>query len=267
MSSRSFQRALALALLAVLIITGQAPAQNGKKGRGRNDPPREENQEIAGPSGVKAPGDEAQRARRESPSEAEAAVVPYINNYFETFRLGPEDVITVDIFGQERYSRSNITIPPDGRINYPLAGQIKVVGLTTAEVERDLTEKLREYIIEPKVTVQLVQSHSQKFFVVGDVGAPGIYEMTRRMTVTEALARAGYITRYGSKTGVRVLRLQPSGQMMPLPINMKDVESGKSRDIFLAPGDTVVVPGSRFKKIEQVMGLVTLAAWARTIAR
>lgn len=260
MSSRIYQ---CLLVAALLVMAGQAFAQSGKKTQGSKKEP-----EVAGPSGAKVTDDDAnQSLRRESPSEAEAAVVPYINNYFETFRLGPEDVITVDIVGQEKYSRSNITIPPDGRINYPLAGQIKVVGLTTTEVERELTEQLKEYIREPKVAVQLVQSHSQKVFVVGDVGAPGIYEMTRRMTVTEALARAGYITRYGDRAGVRVLRLQPSGQMMPLPVNMKELERGKGQDMFLAPGDTIVVPGSRFKKVEQILGLVTLAGWARTLVR
>ena len=260
MSSRILQCVLAATLL---VIAGQVFAQSGgKKQTGKKD------QEIVGPSGAKASDDnDPSSLRREQQSELEAAVLPYINNYFETFRLGPEDVISVDVFGQERYSRSNLVIPPDGRINYPLAGQIKVVGLTTSEVEKELTKQLSEYIREPKVTVQLTQSHSQKFFVVGDVGAPGIYEMTRRMTVTEALARAGYITRYGDRSGVRVLRLQPNGQMLPLPVNMKEIERGKNQDLFLAPGDTVVVPGNRFKKIEQVLGLVTLAGWARTFTR
>jgi polysaccharide export outer membrane protein len=285
MSPQNYRRILAAALIAILAFQEQMLAQSGKKAKAAqgeqtteqkiaaktpdDSSGRAASSETAGKeAGAKALSEDGRQAlRRAHPSEEESAVLPYINNYFETLRFGPEDVIAVDVFGHERYSRNNIIVPPDGRISYPLAGSIKVVGRTTAEVERELSEKLSEYIIEPKVTVQLVQSHSQKVLVVGDVGAPGIYEMTRRLTVTEALARAGYITRYGDKSGVRVLRLQPNGQLLPLAVNMTDVERGKSQDLFLVPGDTVVVPGNKFKKIEQILGLATLGAWARTFTR
>src|SRR5438067_11603328 len=108
MSSRIYQCMLAAALL---VIAGQAFAQSGKAAQASKKEP-----EVVGPNGAKAAGDDAnQSLRRESPSEVEAAIVPYINNYFETFLLGPEDVITVHILGQQLYSRSNMTMPPDGR--------------------------------------------------------------------------------------------------------------------------------------------------------
>ncbi|HYE71882.1 MAG TPA: polysaccharide biosynthesis/export family protein, partial [Blastocatellia bacterium] len=133
---------------------------------------------------------EQQSLRRESQSEDEAEPLHYMNNWFKTYRLGPEDVITVDVFGMPQYTRSGIIVPPDGKISYPLIGHIKVVGRTTEDTEKELTERLAEYIIEPKVSVQLVNARSQKIIVDGDVGKPGVYEMTRRMTVQEALAMA-----------------------------------------------------------------------------
>jgi polysaccharide export outer membrane protein len=210
---------------------------------------------------------ERQALRREDSTEAEAAVLPYINNFFTTTRIGPEDVITVDVFDQPNYSRLNIVVPPSGRINYPLIGQILVAGRTAEEIEKEIAGKLSEYIIEPKVTVQLVQVHSLKFLVVGDVVTPGIYEMTRRMSLTEALAKAGYITKFGDRKNVSVLRLQSGGQTVPIKVNIKDVESGKARDLFLAPGDTIIVPGNKFKTIDKFMSLVSLAAWMRVIAQ
>ncbi len=205
--------------------------------------------------------------RREDQSEAEASILPYINNFFSTTRLGPEDVITVDVFDQPNYSRPNITIPPNGRVNYPVIGQVMVAGRTIEEIEKDLTEKLSEYIREPKVTVQLVQVHSMKYMVVGDVASPGIYEMTRRMSVNEALARAGDATRYGDLKNVNVLRMQPSGLAAPIPININEVRRGKTPDIYLAPGDTIVIPGNKFKTIDRVMSVATLGYWMRVIAR
>ncbi|MGH9844351.1 MAG: polysaccharide biosynthesis/export family protein, partial [Blastocatellia bacterium] len=212
-------------------------------------------------------GEERNRLRRETPSEEEAALLPYINNFFTTQRLGPEDVISVDVFEQPNYSRPSITIPPSGRINYPHIGQIMVAGRTAEDLEKEITGKLSEYIRQPVVTVQILQVHSLKFMVIGDVTSPGIYEMTKRMTVTEALARAGYVTRYGDLKNVNVLRMQPSGQPIPIPINMKEVTKGKVEDIFLAPGDTVVVPGNMFKTVEKALGLLSASFWVRAIVR
>ncbi len=210
---------------------------------------------------------ERQSLRREDQSEAEAAVLPYINSFFATTRLGPEDVITVDVFDQPNYSRANIAIPPNGRINYPVIGQVMVAGRTIEEIEKDITEKLSEYIREPKVTLQLVQVHSLKYMVVGDVTSPGIYEMARRMTVNEALARAGDVTRYGDLKNINVLRMQSNGQPAPIQVNINDVRRGKAQDIYLVPGDTVIVTGNKFKTIDRVMSLATLGYWMRVIVR
>jgi polysaccharide biosynthesis/export protein len=211
--------------------------------------------------------EQRQALRREDKSEADAAILPYINNFFTTTRLGPEDVISVDVFDKPNYSRSNITIPPDGAISYPQIGRVLVAGRTIPEIEKELRDRLMEYIIDPQVTVQLVASHSQKIFIVGDVATPGIYEMTRRMNVTEAISKAGYVTRYGNKKKIHVLRMQPNGDTQALPVNLKNVEQGKEKDIFLVPGDTVVVPGNLFKTIDQALGAVMIASWMRVIVR
>jgi len=210
---------------------------------------------------------ERQSLRREDQSEEEAAILPYINNFFATTRLGPEDVISVDVFDQPNYSRGNLTVPPNGRISYPLIGQLMIAGRTTEDLEKEITEKLAEYIREPKVSVQIVQVHSLKYLVIGDVTTPGIYEMTRRMTVTEALAKAGYATRFGDLSKVAVLRMQKDGSATPIPINVNEVARGKLQDIYLTPGDTVVVPGNKFKTIDKLSSLIMLGSWMRIIAR
>ncbi|MBO0720255.1 MAG: polysaccharide biosynthesis/export family protein [Blastocatellia bacterium] len=205
--------------------------------------------------------------RREDSSEAEAAILPYINNFYGTLRLGPEDIITVDVFDQPLYTRANITIPPNGRINYPLIGQIMVAGRTTEELEKEITERLIEYIIDPKVTVSVTNVHSLKFLVLGDVNAPGIYEMPRRMTITEGLARAGYFSKYGKRTDVTLVRNLPGSKPMPMKVNVKEIERGHSEDVFLVPGDMIVVSGNALKTIDQIIGIVYVAAWARVVAQ
>ena len=96
--------------------------------------------------------------RRGMMSEEEAAIVPYYNNFMTTYHLGPEDIISISVFGQERYSRTGITVPPHGRISYPLIPEgIFVAGKTIEQVQSELTKKLDEYIIDPKISVSLTR--------------------------------------------------------------------------------------------------------------
>jgi polysaccharide export outer membrane protein len=215
----------------------------------------------------KLPGDvtpEVQAGRRESNSEAEAAVLPYYNNFLTTFRLGPEDVISVSVFNQERYSRAGITVPPDGRISYPLIPEgIFVAGKTTQQIQEEITKRLDEFIINPQVTVSLDKAVSAIFSVVGDVAQPGVRTMTRRYSITEALAMAGGVLDTGNKSKVVILRQKPDGNYQPIFVNVKDIERGRAKEMaFLVPGDQVVVPGNRLKTFKQVMDMLpALSIW------
>lgn len=204
--------------------------------------------------------EQIQAIRRQRASEEEAADVSYLRNYFENYHLGPEDVITVDVFKLPDYSMPNAIIPPDGKINYKLIGPIVLRGRTMEEVQKEITEKLNEYIIDPKVTVQLIQSRSMKYMVDGDVPKPGIFEMTRRMTIREAIINSGGILATGDKGRVQIARSLPNGQTNMIAVNFKDLEKGRGEDVAIAPGDVIFVPGNRFKTIQkwaQVMQTVT----------
>lgn len=213
------------------------------------------------PSDVPA---EVQAGRRESNSEAEAAVLPYYNNFLTTFRLGPEDVISISVFNQERYSKSGIVVPPDGRISYYLIPEgIHVAGKTTQQLQEEITKRLDEYIINPQVTVSLDKAVSAIFSVVGDVAQPGVRTMTRRYSITEALAMAGGVLDTGNKSKVVILRQLPDGNYRPIFVNVKEIERGRAKEMaFLVPGDQVVVPGNRLKTFKQVMDMLpALSIW------
>lgn len=129
--------------------------------------------------------------RHEQLSEQAAAIVPYYNNFMASYRLGPEDVISVSVFGQERYSRNGIIVPPDGVINLQLIPQgVFVAGKTTRQVAEEIIKYYDEYINDPRVTVTLEKAMSARFAVLGDVAQPGIKVLTRRLSVLEALAEA-----------------------------------------------------------------------------
>lgn len=208
---------------------------------------------------------EAQANRREQLSEEEAAVVPYYNNFMASYRLGPEDIISIRVFDQPRYTMAGITVPPNGRISYWFVPEgLMVTGKTTEQVAEEVTRHLTEYILEPKVTVTLERAMSARYSVVGDVAQPGIRVMTRRLTVYEALSEAGGILNTGSKKKVVVIRQQADGSLRQIPVNVEEIEKGRAlNNQFLAPGDQVLVPGNRFKTIQKVMTLLPVLGFAR----
>lgn len=208
--------------------------------------------------------DEMQANRQEQISE-EAAITPYYNNFFSTYRLGPEDIISVDVFNHERYSRKNIIIPPSGRVSLSLIpGGVFVNGKTVEEVAEIITKKYDEFIIDPQVTVSLDKASSYRYSVIGDVGQPGIRLMNHRMTVTEAIAEAGGVLGTGDKSKITVLRRQPNGVLAQIPVNVSAIYKGRAPDTtYLVPGDQIIVPGNKLKKFQQIMGFTSILNFAR----
>jgi polysaccharide export outer membrane protein len=208
--------------------------------------------------------DPAADNRHEQASE-EAAIVPYYNNFFNTYRLGPEDIISVNVFGQDRYSRSAIIVPPSGRISLALIpGGIFVNGKTVEEVAEAITKSYDEYIIGPQVSVSLDKASSYRYSVVGDVAQPGIRLMNRRLTVTEALSEAGGVLPTGNRSKVVVLRRQANGNLEPITVNVSAIYKGKAPDItYLVPGDQILVPGNKLKSFQKIMTFFPVLNFAR----
>jgi polysaccharide export outer membrane protein len=215
-------------------------------------------------STVPAVPEELQANRHEQASE-EAAVVPYYNNFFNTYRIGPEDVISVSVFGQDRYSRSGIIVPPSGRISLALIpGGVFVNGKTVDEVAQLVTKSYDEFIIGPQVSVSLDKASSYRYSVIGDVAQPGIRLMNRRLTVTEALGEAGGVLQTGDRSKIVVLRRQADGNLTPIAVNVSAIYKGKAPDLtYLVPGDQILVPGNKFKTFQKVMTLYPILSFAR----
>jgi len=203
--------------------------------------------------------------RIEQRSEEEAAVLPYYNNFLTEYRLGPEDVISITVFGHDRYSKGGITIPPHGRLSYYLIPEdILVAGKTTQQVAQELAKHLDEYIIDPKVSVSLEKAQSMRYAVLGEVGQPGVRLMTRRLTVYEALLEAGGVLGTGNKKKVVLARYGADRKLEPRVIDIAAIERGRVADnYFLAPGDQIFVPGNRMKTVNKVLELLPVISFAR----
>jgi hypothetical protein len=242
-----------------------APTQDKDKNKKLANGERLEPDDTARPASDVPADTQANRVEQQS---EEAAIVPYYNNFFNTYRLGPEDVISVVVFNQDRYSRANITIPPSGRVALALIpGGVFVNGKTVEEVADIIKKKYDEFIIDPQVTVSLEKAASYRYSIVGDVGQPGIRLMNHRMTVTEAIAEAGGVLPTGDRSKVVVLRRQNTGMLTQIPVNVSAIYKGKVPDsTYLVPGDQIIVPGNKWKTLQRIMGLTPLATFARIFA-
>jgi len=202
--------------------------------------------------------------RKEQMSEA-AAVDPYYNNFFSTYKLGPEDVISIEVFNQPRYSRSGVTVPPSGRISLALIpGGVFVNGKTVDEVAEIVKKKYDEFIIDPQVTVSIEKAGSYRYSIIGDIAQPGVRLMSHRMTVTEAIAEAGGVLGTGDKSKVTVLRRGQGGVLSQIPVNVSAVYKGKAADTtYLVPGDQIIVPGNKLKKVQQILAFSNVLNFAR----
>ena len=275
MTMRRQMMLVALVLIALTVNIAGQTQNDPQKARPRTTTGGQQDQKkpVASPDRIepddtsRAPADvsdEMQANRMEQISE-EAAVNPFYNNFFSTYRLGPEDVISVDVFNQERYSRKNIIVPPSGRVSLSLIpGGVFVNGKTVEEVAQFITKKYDEYIIDPQVTVSLEKAASYRYSVIGDVGQPGIRLMNHRMTVSEAIAEAGGVLNTGSKSKIVVLRRQSTGVLAQIPVNLDSIYKGKAADnVYLVPGDQIVVPGNKLKTLQTIMGFTPIMSFAR----
>jgi polysaccharide export outer membrane protein len=161
----------------------------------------------------------------------------------QRFIIGNDDVLSINVWKEPDLTRA-IPVRSDGRISLPLVGEMEAAGRTPLQLERDITEKLKNFITAPEVSVIVQQVNSRKYNVLGEVTKPGSYPLTTTTTIMDAIAAAGGFRDFAKKTGVYVLRKGPNGQEGRLKFNYKDFIKGKDsrQNIQLEPNDTVIVP-------------------------
>jgi polysaccharide export outer membrane protein len=157
-----------------------------------------------------------------------------------SYRIGPQDVLRVDVWKETEISRS-VPVRPDGKISLPLLNDVQAAGLTAMELANSITEGLKKFINNPQVTVTVTEINSRRVYVTGEVTRPGAYPLLPNMTALQALTSGGGFTQFANLKKIYVLR-NDNGKQVKHPFNYKDVVNGKAEDFPLQPGDTIVVP-------------------------
>ena len=158
-----------------------------------------------------------------------------------SYVIGPDDTLAVSVWKEPDLTET-LPVRADGMISMPLLNDIQAAGLTPMQLAASITEKLKKFVADPRVTVVVTQMNSQRVYVTGEVAHSGVMNLTPEMTVLQALATAGFTT-FANTKGIYVLRTE-NGQQRKFPVNYKKLIKGEAsnENILLKPGDTIVVP-------------------------
>ncbi len=207
------------------------------------------------------------------------------------YRLGKYDVLNVviigfseqyfsnssydssDVIGQVKTTNSNgfndVVIGPDGCVNLPYAGNVKLSGLTIPQATELLTNKLGEYIKIPSMTLVVKQYGPRKVYVMGEVEKQGVYALSSEyMNVFAAISSAGGITKRGRPKHIAVVHVV-DGKMQMKEVSLDGFIENQdaSQNALLEDGDMVYVPRSnKIVLAEDVMPIVNMYALFRTLS-
>ena len=166
------------------------------------------------------------------------------------YRIGPSDILKVTVYGQEDLSRL-VVVAADGRMPFPLIGDVQASGLTPTELEGRLRQLLgKDFLVDPQISVSVQEYRSQKVFVLGEAEKPGTYPLTGRATLLDVLSQAGGPGKTAGRQVVVVRFPKSEGPVTPgtagstmFRLNLKKLLDGDgSENLVLESGDTVYVP-------------------------
>ena len=159
------------------------------------------------------------------------------------YRIGPEDVLDINVWKNEELSRERIPVRPDGKISHPLINDINVAGLTTNQVKAELTARFSQFIENPEVSIVVREIHSPKVSVLGNVRMPGYFELkTPDVKVLDIIARAQGFNEFADKGNIKVIRRGPNGTETAIDFKYNDAVNGRNGANFVVQaGDVVFV--------------------------
>ena len=161
----------------------------------------------------------------------------------------PGDIISIsvwnvdDLQNKEQGNDQGIMIRPDGKIAFPLVGEIQAAGMTPAELTLKLTEGLGHYVKDPHVTVNIVKFHTTRIYVLGEVNKPGMYELDKQHNLLDAIGIAGSYTKDAAKKKIFIIRNNVS---KPIRVNLLALlkKGDMTQNYPLSEGDVVYLSGN-----------------------
>lgn len=179
---------------------------------------------------------------------------PYID-----YLIGPEDILSINVFREPDLSSQAVRVDAGGRLQMPLIGRLDAVNKTPDQLSEEIKERLgSRFLVNPNVSVNLVEGNSRRVTIEGEVESPGVFTTNVNTNLISALALAGGPEDTARLDQIAVFR-KINGQNMVAVFNLADIRAGTSANPDILPGDIVVVGFSKLRKgLEQVIGIAPI---------
>ena len=180
------------------------------------------------------------------PSAVPAAAAPVdvpLALAVEDYRIGPSDLLEISVFQVPEMSRT-VRVNARGGLTLPLIGDIQAGGLTGQQLETLLAQKLKEtYLQNPQVSVFIKEFISQRVTVSGSVNKAGVFPISGKTTLMQAIAMAGGLEKFADENDVKIMR-DRNGTREVLNYDLEPIRKGEVEDPLLHTSDVVVVARS-----------------------
>ncbi|HVW22528.1 MAG TPA: polysaccharide biosynthesis/export family protein [Opitutaceae bacterium] len=224
-------RLLSCAALAAVLAPAFASAQNNAAGGG-----------LSSPGGSAVPTSPMDLMRSSGEAGSHYKIVD--SNY----KILPSDILSITVF-QEEDLKSLLRVSSEGDITFPLIGTVPVKGLSPREAADAIAHRLSQgYLIDPQVSVTVMEFSKHSFTVLGQVQKPGAYDIPdeQQVTLLQAIGIAGGYTRIADSRKVTLMRKIGSEEKV-YNFNARKMASGKGDTTFaVMPGDVITVAESLF---------------------
>ncbi len=162
------------------------------------------------------------------------------------YRLGPQDVISIEVFNLNELNRT-VRVNSKGMISLPLLGPIRAAGKTVPELESEVTAMLeKDFLQNPQVTMFVSQYTSQRVTIEGAVRNPGIFPLSGKTTLLQAIVVAGGVNEFANPRGIIVFRVI-DGKRMAAVFDLRLIRGGNAEDPQIFGDDLIVVDESGSK--------------------
>jgi polysaccharide export outer membrane protein len=163
----------------------------------------------------------------------------------ESYRVQPTDVLVIEVVNEPKLAAKQFRVSSNGEVSYPFIGAVPAAGRTVVEIQREIKRLLEiDYLVDAQVIVQVGEFRKQQVSVFGQVNRPGLIDIPpeRRLTVIEAIAAAGGLTRLARPSHIELTR---QGIAEKMRLRFSQLQDPEQPPVYVEPNDLIYVPESR----------------------
>jgi polysaccharide export outer membrane protein len=187
-----------------------------------------------------------------------------LRNRNEPYKIQPSDQLQLTYRYSPEYDQS-LTVQPDGMVTISLVGSVKIGGMSLDQARAAILDQLRTRLNDPEITLILTDFVHPSYTVVGQVGAPGKFELHGSITALTAIAMAGGFKDSAKHSQVILFRRVNNDIARTRVLNLKKLMDPKhphlEEDVVIEPGDMLVVPKNTVSKIADYVHWVSVGTY------